>query len=344
MGVRITYAPWGETISELIDVSQRAEKAGAGVVWVPEMHRSATVVASALGAATDSVGIGTSIALGFTRSPLIAALEAMDIDEISNGRFYFGIGSGVQRLNEDWHNARWGKPAAHLREVVSIIRMIIEKSHTGERMTFEGEFERVDIRGFRRPWAPVRTNIPIYMAGMGPIMTKLAGEIGEGWISHELCSPRYLQEMLLPWLDEGLDRAGRKREDFEVVVSACCAIDEDSKKAKRWAAGLVGFYATVKTYAEFFEFHGLTAEQDAVIKEFKSGVGSDFLGHVVPDHMVDALTFAGTVEEVFEQIKAYDGLADTVKLSPPTHGLNAAETRKAQEQILSMIPKLIGRA
>jgi alkanesulfonate monooxygenase SsuD/methylene tetrahydromethanopterin reductase-like flavin-dependent oxidoreductase (luciferase family) len=211
---------------------------------------------------------------------------------MSNGRFILGLGSGVERLNQEWHNARWGKPVAHIRETVAIVRQIIAQSHLGERMTFEGEFDRIDIRGFTRPFTPARSNIPIYLGGMGPVMTKLAGEIGDGWISHELCSPKYLGEMLGPWLTEGREKSGRDSDKLDIVVSAACAIDKDAKQAKRWAAGLIGFYATVKTYADFFEFHGMLDQQNAVIEKFRTGVSSDDLGDVVPDEMVDALTLA----------------------------------------------------
>jgi alkanesulfonate monooxygenase SsuD/methylene tetrahydromethanopterin reductase-like flavin-dependent oxidoreductase (luciferase family) len=260
---------------------------------------------------------------------------------MSNGRFILGLGSGVERLNQDWHNARWGKPVAHIRETVAIVRQIMAQSHLGERMTFEGEFERIDIRGFTRPFTPARTNIPIYLGGMGPVMTKLAGEIGDGWISHELCSPKYLGEMLGPWLTEGREKSGRDSSKLDIVVSAACAIDKDAKQAKRWAAGLIGFYATVKTYADFFEFHGMLDQQNAVIEKFKTGVSSDDLADVVPDEMVDALTLAGDTDEVIEKIARYEGLANTVKLSPPTHGLDNATVRQAQNQIIEMIPSLV---
>ncbi len=341
MGLRITYAPWGETLDELVDAAQRAEKAGAEVIWVPELHRSATVTAATLAAKTKTVGIGTAIALAFPRSPMITALEALDVDEASNGRFILGLGSAVERLNVDWHNARFGKPAPHLRETISIIRMILENSHLGNPMKFEGEYERIDIRGFKRPFTPPRTKIPIYLAGMGPVMTKLAGEIGDGWISHELCSPSYLEKNLIPWLEEGRARSVGERKDFEIVVSALCVIDNDSKKAKRWAAGLIGFYASVRTFADFFEFHGLQDQQNAVIAKFKTGVSSDDLGEVVTDEMVDALSLAGDVDEVIEKIARYEGLADAVKLSPPSHGLSGATSRIAQNQIIEMIPKLV---
>ena len=130
--MRITYGPWGETLEELLDA--------AGVPSGPAPRssgwRSCTAAprsqAAAVAAATERASVGTAITLAFTRSPMITALEALDVDEISGGRFLLGLGSGVQRLNEDWHNARFGKPVAHLREAVRNIREFWRTAPTGE--------------------------------------------------------------------------------------------------------------------------------------------------------------------------------------------------------------------
>lgn len=340
MTLRITYGPWGETLDELSQASRDAEAAGAEVIWFPEMHRSATVVAAHAAAATTTVGVGTSVALAFVRSPLITALEALDIDEISGGRFRLGLSTGVRRLNEEWHNARWGKPAAHLRETVAIIRYVISHAGSGEPMMIDGEWEHLRVRGFRRPFPQAREQIPVYVGAMGPTMTRLAGEVGDGYMSHELCSPSFLRERILPGLDAGLAVAGRPRGSLDIVVSACCAIDDDPAQARNWAAGLVGFYASVRTYADFFDFHGLAAGQQRVIERFRGGAAAEGLGCAVTDEMVDALTLAGTAEDVARKLAGYDGLATSVKLTPPTHGLAAEETRAAQQRIIKMIADL----
>lgn len=344
MTLRITYGPWGETLEELRQAAQDAERAGAEVVWFPEMHRSATITAACAAEATTTAGIGTAIALAFVRSPMITALEALDIDELADGRLRLGLGSGVQRLNEDWHNARWGKPVAHLRETVAIIRHVVANAGRGEPMIVDGEWEHLRVRGYRRPFGQARRQIPVYLAGVGPAMTRLAGEIGEGFISHELCSPSYLERRLLPRLAEGRAVAGRTSDSLDVVVSACCAIDDDPAQARRWASGLVAFYASVRTYADFFGFHGFGRDQQHVIERFRDGVSSDDLGDAVPDEMVDALTLSGTPDHVRTRLRAYEGLATAVKLTPPTHGLTAAETRQAQARILEMISELAGKA
>lgn len=340
--MRITYAPWGETLAELGDVARRAERAGAEMLWVPELHRSATVSAAALVQATSSARIGTAIALAFTRSPMVTALEALDLDELSGGRFVLGLGTGVQRLNEDWHHAHWGKPVGHLRETVRNIRLFWEKATTGEPIEAEGEWEPMRIRGYERPYPVLREDIPVYLAAMGPAMTRLAGRIGDGWISHELCSPSYLEKRILPELQAGIEAAGRERGDVDVVVSACCSVADDAATATRRVAGTVGFYASVRTYAEFFAFHGLAEQQQKVIDAFRAGNGADYLAESVDPEMVDALTLNGDVTRVASQLEAYEGLADAVKLSPPTHGITPEETRAAQDQIITLIAELAG--
>ena len=336
--MRLTYQPWGESLAELVDVGRRAEAAGAEVLWASELHRSATVTASALAHGTTTARIGTAIALAFTRSPMVTALEALDIDEISDGRFILGLGSGVQRLNEQWHNARFGKPIGHMKETVRNLRHFWATCATGEEIDLDGQWEPMRIRGYERIFHQVRTDIPVYLAAMGPMTIRLAGEVGDGWLSHELCSPAYLKKFAMPELEAGIARNPNKtRSDLDVVVSACCSVDSDRQAAQRRVAGLVGFYASVRTYADFFDFHGLADEQQQVVEAFRSGRGADHLADSVSSDMIDALTMTGDRDRVAAQIAGYEGLADSVKLSPPTHGIAPADTRIAQEHIIEMI-------
>jgi probable F420-dependent oxidoreductase len=331
--VRLSYAPWGETLDEQVAAAARAEAAGFGATWVAELHRDAFVPAAAIARATSLIGVGTAIALAFVRSPLTTALSALDLDEVSGGRFTLGLGTGVQRLNESWHNARFGKPAAHLRETVAIVRRVVAEAHLGKPIEVEGEWESIRLRGYQRPFPPVRERIPIYLAAVGDANTRLAGEVADGWLAHELGSPRYLSERLLPNLRDGLERGGRARPDLQVIASACCVIDDDAAQAKRWAAGLVAFYATVRTYGPFFEFHGFGAEAAAIGERFRARDEQGMID-ACPDAMVDALTFAGTAHEVRARLGDYDGLADGIKLSPPTHLVPAEVTRACQDAIL----------
>jgi probable F420-dependent oxidoreductase len=340
--MRITFAPWGETLAELADAAVRAERAGAEAVWAPELHRSATVTAAALAQATSTAQVGTAIALAFTRSPMVTALEALDLDELSGGRFVLGLGTGVQRLNEDWHHARWGKPVGHLAETVRNIRALVAGATSGADIDLDGEFEPMRIRGYERPYPVARTAIPIYLAAMGPALTRLAGRTAQGWISHELCSPAFLRDRVLPEIDAGLATAGRERGEIDLVVSACCSVDPDPAAAIDRVRGHVGFYASVRTYADFFAFHGLAEDQQRVVDAFRAGSGAEHLAEVVTPAMVDAVTLNGDSDRVAAQLAAYEGLADSVKLSAPTHGLTPAQVRAGQDEVIALIATLTG--
>lgn len=333
---RLSLAPWGESLGELVEVSVAAEKAGATTAWTAEMHRSATVPLAAIAAATSTVKIGTAIMLAFVRSPMTLALEALDLDELSDGRLVLGLGSGVRRLNEDWHGVTWDRPILHMREVVRDVREFAAGAHTGAAIDLAGERAPMRLVGYEIPWPPRRERFPIYIAAVGPRMTRLAGEIGDGWIGFELGSPGYLRERILPGLREGLEESGRSLNQFEIVASACCVPHEDPVQAKRWAAGLVAFYATVKTYESFFEFHGFLDEVRAVREAFRSRDHAAMVA-AVPDAMVDALMFADTPERIRERLDAYTGLVDEIKLSPPTHFVDADVTRAAQANIIKLL-------
>lgn len=338
--MRISYGPWGETLEELASAARAAEEAGAEVLWVPELHRSALTSAMVMAGATSTALIGTAISLAFTRAPMVTALEALDVDEASGGRFLLGLGTGVRRLNEDWYGVEWTSPAKRLRETVECIRTFWAQCATGAPMTAGGDHARMSIRGFQRPFPQPRTEIPVYLGAMGPVLTRLTAEIAEGFISHELCSPAWLAERITPDLEAGLGRSGRPRESLDVVVSAACSIDDHRDVAVGRNAGLVGFYASVRSYADFFAFHDLADDQDRVVEAFRGGAGADHLGGAVGERAVRALTLAGTGDDVRARLSEYARLTDTVKLTPPTHGLPAAETRAAQARIIDLIADL----
>ncbi len=342
--MRITYGPWGETLAELADAARAAEDAGAEVVWVPELHRSATVAAAAAAAATTTVGVGTAIALAFTRSPMITALEALDLDELSGGRFVLGLGTGVQRLNEDWHHVDWGRPALHLRETVRNIRAFWAGCTTGAPIELDGERAPMRIRGYQRPYPVLRTDIPVYLAAMGPVMTRLAGEIGDGWISHELTSPAFLEDRVLPELAAGLERGGRPRHEVDVVTSLCCSVDPDPAVARRRSAGMVGFYASRPHLRRVLRLPR-TWPRSRRPSWRPSGPGAARPASPTrcPTTWSTAFTAVRDAATTWPSgLAAYEGLADTIKLTPPTHGLAPAEIRAAQKELIALIGELTG--
>ncbi|MFJ6466674.1 LLM class flavin-dependent oxidoreductase [Streptomyces sp. NPDC091387] len=337
---RIGYAPWGENLAELTAAGRAAEDAGADTLWASELHRSATVTAAALACATTTARIGTAVALAFVRSPMTCALETLDLDELSDGRAVLGLGTGVRRLNEDWHGVPFDHPAQRLRETVDCVRTFIARCADGDPFEAGGPLASLRVRGYRRP-RPLRTRIPVHLAASGPLTCRLAGEIADGWIGHELGSPAHLRDTVLPSLHTGLGTAGRGPQDLEVVASVCVSVHPDPAEALRRAAGNVGFYASVRTYTPLFAAHGLAEPQRRVTEEFRRpGARADGLAAAVDPAMTRALTLCGTREQVAELLTGYAGSADSLKLTTPVHGLTAHEIRESQTHVIDLIREL----
>ena len=323
---------WSASFPELEQVAAAAERAGFRTLWSAELDRSAFIPVAVMARATSEIQLGTGIAWAFPRSPMVTALTALDLDELSGGRLVLGLGSGVRRLNEAWLDVQWDRPVRRLDDTVRIIRSFVAGAHEGRPIRHDG-VASINLRGYRRAFLPARTEIPVYLASVGEQMTRLAGRTADGWLAHELGSPEYVKRRILPNILDGLARAGRERDRIDLVASACGMVLPDGKEALRNTAGLVAFYASVKTYTPFFAFHGFGDEARRIQAAFRE---SDIRGMIeaVPDAMVDALTISGTPERAREKLSAYEGLVDTVKLSPPTHFVSKETTRAAQQSLI----------
>jgi probable F420-dependent oxidoreductase len=330
---RISIAAIAGTTAELAEEARAAEAAGIDCIWTPELFRSSITQATFLAAETERVGVGTGIAWAFTRSAFILAVSALDIDEISGGRFRLGLGAGVKRLNETWHNVEYGKPAPHLRETIESVREIMAKAHRGEPIRIEGDYQDIDIKGWVRPHLPVRESVPIYTAAVREGMARMAGDVADGLIGHPMCSLRWLDEVVVANFEKGLERSGRSRADLDFIPTVCCAISDDEAAAYDAARKTICFYATVRTYMPLWEMHGFGDAATAVGDAFRQGDFAAMPGHV-PDEMVDAYCAAGPVDKVRERVDAVAERADGVFLTPPTYFLSPEELAGYQQRIV----------
>jgi probable F420-dependent oxidoreductase len=331
---RISIAAIADTADELAVQAREAEAAGIECVWAPELFRSSVTQAAWIVSATERIGVGTGIAWAFTRSPFILALSALDLDEMSSGRFRLGLGAGVKRLNEAWHGAEYGRPASHLRETIETVRLIMQKAHAGEPIRYAGNYHDVDITGWVRPHRPVRAAVPVYAAAVQEGMARMAGDVADGLIGHPMCSSRWLDDVLVPNFERGLARSGRRRADFDFIPTVSCAISDDVEAAYEAARRTICFYATVRTYAPLWEAHGFGEAGAAVGEAFRSG---DFaaMPAAVSDEMVDAYCAAGPLDKVRERVGEVAERGDGVFLTPPTYFIPPEEIGEYQRQIVA---------
>jgi len=331
---RISVAAIGTSIAELEAETLRSEAAGVECVWAPELFRSAVTQAAYLAGKTERIGVATGIVWAFTRSPFIHAVTALDIDEMSGGRFRLGMGAGVKRLNETWHNANYGRPAPHLREAIEATRLIMRQAGAGEPIRYEGEYYDIDIKGWVRPHPPAReTPPPIYTAAVQAGMARMAGDVADGLIGHPIQSLRWIDEVVVPAFEEGLRRSGRERSSFDYLPTVCCAIDDDEARAIDMARRTISFYATVKTYMPLWELHGFADNAVAAGDAFRRG---DLAGvpAAISDEMVEAYCAAGPLDKVRARVEATAERADGLFLTPPTYFISEAELSEYQNRII----------
>ncbi|MBS1887105.1 MAG: LLM class flavin-dependent oxidoreductase [Actinobacteria bacterium] len=332
---RISVAAIGTTVADLEADARRAEAAGIECIWAPELFRAADTQAAYLAAKTERIGVGTGITWAFTRSPFVHAITALDLDEMSGGRFRLGLGSGVKRLNETWHNIDYGRPAPHLREAIEATRLIMRQASAGEPIRYEGDYYDIDIKGWVRPHPPARAGSapPIYAAAVQAGMARMAGDVADGLIGHPIQSLRWIDEVVVPGFEGGLGRSGRRRADFDYLPTVCCAIDDDEGRALDLARRTISFYATVKTYAPLWEMHGFGAEAAAAGDAFRRG-DLAAVPAAISDAMVEAYCAAGPLDKVRERVEATARRADGLFLTPPTYFISPEELSEFQNRIV----------
>jgi probable F420-dependent oxidoreductase len=301
--------------AELAEAARLAERAGFASVWATEfVDRSATVALGAMAQATSTIQLGSAIAYAFGRTPLVLAVEARDLDELSGGRMTLGLGTGTRRMQQDWHGLDGEHPASRMEELVPLLRRLW-RLHEGP-IDHDGRFYRLHVHPTAPPRAPWRPDTPIYMAGVNARMIEAAGAVADGLVGHPLFTPEYVRDVVRPALARGAERGGRSQPP-PIAGYVTCSVGEDRGAARAAAAAIVAFNSTVKTYRATHVAGGFEREAEAVRAAWKDG---DFarMSEAVSDEMLDAITLAGTGEEVRERfVKRWQGVYERTLLWPP---------------------------
>ncbi len=269
------------------------------------------------------------------------ALTALDMDRLSNGRFKLGLGAGVKKLNEEWHSVSdFGRPAPHLKETVELVRLLIERGAQGEPVRYRGRYHQVELAGWLPRYTPVRNSIPLYVAGVGEAMARVAGDVADGLLGHRVWSLPWLRDVIAPNVALGLARSGRTRSNFDLAltVSVCVAGGSISiDRARRDAASGVAFYASMQGYRQIFERHGFGAQADAARRAYQSSGWTEAVVDTVNDKMLTEFCVAGSLEQCAAQLERYWAHADSIRLDPGGHQLPPDREQLYRENLAALI-------
>jgi probable F420-dependent oxidoreductase len=320
------------TQRENVELARRAEAAGFDSAWAPEFHNHSGVLALA-GAAleTDRIELGTGIAWAFGRSPLLTAVTALDLDEMSGGRFVLGLGTGTRRMRTHWLGAPDERPATRLRETIEAVREVWKSSQAGA-VRYDGELVQLDVRPYGRA-GQVRDDIPVYVAAVNEGMTRIAGAVADGVVAHPMATPRYIDEVMRPAIDQGAQHADRAGSAVAAADWVIVAVSGDAEQAREDAKRQIAFHATVRTYDRILELHGFDAVA-AQIRELWRSFDLAGMTALVTDEMLDEMAVAGAAADCRAALQKRAASADRMLLGAPVVATDPDRIRDYHDAIL----------
>ena len=298
-----------------------AEAAGFDAVMTVELGHDVFTPLAFAALATERIELTPSIAVAFPRSPTVIASQVWDLQANSNGRFVLGLGSQVKGHNERRFGVAWSAPAPRLRDYVCALRAVWRCWETGERLDYHGEHYQLTL--MTPDFSPEPTGLPmapVTIAAVGEAMLRVAGEVCDGVRLHPLCSRRYVEEIVLPRIQEGMRRGGRKRANFDIFGGGFVVTGADAQTV---ADGMervrarIAFYASTRTYAPILALHGL---EDLGLRLHAMSVEGRWndMPAEVSDDVVRIFAACGTYSEIADAIEArYGGLADAIEVNFP---------------------------
>jgi probable F420-dependent oxidoreductase len=321
--------------SELVPLVQGFEAAGVEGVWAPQIFGAPFTVLAAAAAVTKRIKLGTGIALAFTRSPLETACSAIDLDHISEGRAVLGLGSSAESQIEGSFGMTYGKPLKHMREIVSQVRAVIAKGHTGELKRLQGDYHTLDLSHFRLVRAPRRREIPVYLPAVFEKACEQAGAIADGLLGHPLWTTKWLHDRVAKHLKAGLDLAGRERRAVDLNLMMFTVINNNRAEAIADARANIAFYTQSPQYLRYFEAIGFGTEALAIQGAF-TAQDYDAMAKACPDEMVCAMTILGSADDVRAQVAQRAAFANSITPVVPQFGIKPEKAAVYRQRIADL--------
>ena len=248
---------------------------------------------------TERIELGTSIAVAFARNPMTLANIGWDLQSFSKGRFILGLGSQIKPHITKRFSMEWSHPAARMREMILAIRAIWHAWQTGEQLAFRGEFYTHTL--MTPFFTPDKRDLAdcgtprIFLAGVGELMTEVAGEVCDGFICHGFTTERYLREVTIPALQRGRAKVGKTLEGFEIVGPSFIVTGNDQHEMNTAADATrqqIAFYGSTPAYSGVLELHGWNDLHGQLNALSKQGKWVE-MGSLITDEILNTFAVVG---------------------------------------------------
>ncbi len=306
------------SLKDVPAIAKAAEEIGFAALWTQETQHDPFLPCALIAEHTSKIEMGTAIAVSFARSPASLAYIAWDLAAQSEGRFILGLGTQVKahierRFGMPWPESVTGK----FREQIQVIRAFWDCWQNGAKLNFRGEYYKITLMSpfFQPPPLPKGDEaIPIYIAGVNTGLARLAGELCDGFHAHPFNSPRYMNEVILPAIEEGLQKSGRKRSDIVVSMTPFVATTPEEQAFARMQ---IAFYASTPSYKSVMDLHGWGDTALKLSALASKGEWAE-MPRLITDEMLAEFCLMTTQENLADDLKKrYQGIADRITLYTP---------------------------
>ncbi len=321
LGLNLGYWGAGNDADNLV-LAQEADRLGYSSVWAAEAYGSdAATVLAWVAAQTERIDVGSAVFQIPARTPAMTAMTAATLDTLSGGRFRLGLGVSGPQVSEGWHGVRFDKPLARTREYVAIVRSALAR----ETVRHDGEFWTLPLpdgpgKALRLTVHPVRDQLPLYLAAIGPKNLALAGEIADGWLAI-FFAPEHAAEQM-SHVAEGRRTAGKDVSDFDVVPMVPVVVGDDVEACaaplRHYAALYVGgmgsreqnFYNRLAVRMGY-EKEAATVQDLYLARQHRDAA------EAVPLAFIDQTSLIGPAERIRDRLSAYaEAGVTTLSVSP----------------------------
>jgi len=298
------------------EAAAEAQRAGYAGVWTSEIKHDPFVSLGLAAVATETIELGTSIAVAFARSPMSLAVQANDVQLLSRGRLLLGLGSQIRPHITRRFSMPWSHPASRMREFILALRAIWGCWNDGTKLEFRGEFYKHTLMTpFFNPGPNPHGAPKVLLAGVGEAMTAVAGEVADGFLCHGFTTERYLREVTRP----ALARHGRL-DGFEVVGSPFVVTgrtDSELEAASRSVREQIAFYGSTPAYRPVLELHGWAGLGDQLHELSLQGRWQE-MGTIIDDDVLHAFAVVAEPGAVAaELLRRYGDLMTRMTLYMP---------------------------
>ncbi|HMI94447.1 MAG TPA: LLM class F420-dependent oxidoreductase [Polyangiales bacterium] len=279
-----------------VETARAARERGYEELWLAEVAGGdAYALAGALAVGAPGMRIGTAVVPAQTRTPMIHAMAAMTLSQLTHGNFVLGLGLSSPNIVRDWGGQPYDKPMTRMREHVQVLRQAL----AGEKVDFDGK--TLSSKRFKLGGAP-DGHVPIYLGALNEQMLRMTGELCDGVILNMV--PERALPQILGAVRAGAEAAGRDPAELEVITRLHVVLVDDPALGRNLIRNVFGAYAATPGYNKCFEWIGFKEEAKEIRERFARGDRAG-VAAAVTDELCDAMAVVGNAETIRARVRAY---------------------------------------